>query len=222
MHKSVASFSPGALRTHDHRAWLRQGLEHDRLAPRLPAPRPNRSPRPSTPSKATARAIRPPSRRRAPWPRLNGPAGPPAEVAGRVRPDAAPLRMAAAERHPRHHLRQRQGRVLPVPEHLADRAEIDGVLRQAARTGEGRRRARHRLRRGRLHPPQLRHQPGQHREGPGPHGTLRPHPEIPARIKIVAGNRHSRRASQARLSVSTAPMERSATLPLPHYRRVVV
>ena len=33
--KSVASFSPGALRAHDHRARLRQGLEHDRLAARL-------------------------------------------------------------------------------------------------------------------------------------------------------------------------------------------
>ena len=30
--KSVASFSPGALRAHHHRARLRQGLEHDRLA----------------------------------------------------------------------------------------------------------------------------------------------------------------------------------------------
>ena len=30
--RSVASFSPAHLRTHDHRARLRQGLEHDRLA----------------------------------------------------------------------------------------------------------------------------------------------------------------------------------------------
>jgi aspartate aminotransferase len=74
-----------------------------------------------------------------------------------------------AEHHPRHHLRERQGRILSVPEHLQDRPQIRRLLREAAGAGKGRRRARHRVRRGRLHPLELRHQHGEHREGTGPH-----------------------------------------------------
>ena len=46
--------------------------------------------------------------------------------------------------------------------------KIHRILREIARSGKSRRRSRHRLRRGRLHPPELRHQHGEHREGPGP------------------------------------------------------
>jgi aspartate aminotransferase len=41
-----------------------------------------------------------------------------------------------AQQHPGHHLRERQGRVLPVPEHRRDRPQIDRILRQAARNQE--------------------------------------------------------------------------------------
>ena len=116
-HKSVASFSPGALRAHHHRPRLRQSLEHDRLAAGLAAPRPSRSPRPLTPSKATAPATRPPSRRKGAVAALTGPQDHLQDLAGRIR-QAPHLRLEEAQQHPRHLLRERQRRVLPLPEHL--------------------------------------------------------------------------------------------------------
>ena len=68
-HQERGQLLSGAFRAHDHRARLRQGLEHDRLAARVGARRPNRSPRPSTPCKATAPATRLPLPKRAPSPR---------------------------------------------------------------------------------------------------------------------------------------------------------
>ena len=58
----------GASGAHHHRPRLCQGLEHDRLAAGFSAPRRNRLPKPSTPCKATAPAIRLRSPRRARWP----------------------------------------------------------------------------------------------------------------------------------------------------------
>ena len=131
-----------------------------------------------------------------------------------------------AQQHPRPDLRQRQRRLLPLPEHRQDRPQVHRLLRPAARSRESRRRPRHRLRRRRLHPPQLRHQHGQHPEGPGAHRTVlqgagevtapalgrdRPPGERPGRIAQVArmfegreqgratgyGRGHAKNASQA-------------------------
>ncbi len=82
------------------------------------------------------------------------------------------LRASEIEQHSGPLLRECQGRVLSVPEHFQDRPQVHRLLREIAGSGKGRRRARHRLRRGRLHPPQLRHQHGEHREGPGPHRAI--------------------------------------------------
>ena len=86
--------------------------------------------------------------------------GPFESLAGGIR-QAPPFRAPEIEQHSRHFLRQCEGRVLPVPEHFQDRPQVHRILREAARSGEGRRRARHRVRRGRLHPHQLRHQHGE-------------------------------------------------------------
>ena len=75
--------------------------------------------------------------------------------------------------HARRLLRQREGRVLPLPEHLGHRAQVVRVLRPPARVGEGRRCSGRRLRRRRLHAAQLRHQHGQPGKGPGAHRPLR-------------------------------------------------
>ena len=99
---------------------------------------------------------------------LDRAAGPSGALAGRIQ-QTPHLRLAEAQQHPRPDLRQRQGRLLPLPEHCEDRPQVHRLLRPAARSREGCRRARHRLWRRRLHPPQLRHQHGQHPEGPRPH-----------------------------------------------------
>ncbi len=103
------------------------------------------------------------------------PARPPPALARRVR-QAAQLRLEEAQRDTWHLVRERQGRLLPLPQHLRDRPQVRRLLRPAARAGEGRGGARHRLRRGRLHPPELRHQHGQPREGPRAHRPLRARP----------------------------------------------
>ena len=118
---------------------------------------------------------------------LTGPQDHLQALAGRIR-QAPQLCLGEAQRHPRHDLRQRQGRVLPVPEHCEDRPQVHRLLRQAARSGEGRRRPRHRVRRRRLHPPQLRHQHGQHRKGPGPHRAVLPRP---GKVKAPASDGES-------------------------------
>ena len=81
-------------------------------------------------------------------------------LAGGIR-QTPPFRAPEIEQHSRHFVRQRERRVLPVPEHFQDRPQVHRILCKAARSGEGRRRARHRVRRGRLHPSQLRHQHGE-------------------------------------------------------------
>jgi alanine-alpha-ketoisovalerate/valine-pyruvate aminotransferase len=96
--------------------------------------------------------------------RLDRAAGSFAQVARGIC-QAPHFRIQQAQFHPWHHLRECQGRVLSVPEHFRHGAQIRRLLREVAGAGKGRRRARHRLRRGRLHPPQLRHQHGEHREG---------------------------------------------------------
>ena len=73
--------------------------------------------------------VRPERRRR----RADRPAGPSPALAGRIQ-QTPRLRLAEAQQHPRPHLRQRQGRVLPLSEHCADRPQVHRVLRQAAGT----------------------------------------------------------------------------------------
>ena len=72
------------------------------------------------------------------------------------------LCLEKAQQHPRHLLRQCQGRLLSFPEHFRHGPKVDGVLRAIARPAKGRGCSWHRFRRGRLHPPQLRHQHGEH------------------------------------------------------------
>src|SRR5438046_9838624 len=88
--------------------------------------------------------------------------------------------MEKAQPHSWHHLRELEGRVLPLPEHLEDRTEINRLLRKTARTGKSRCRARRRLRRGRLYPPQLRDKHSEHREGPRPPRTFLQEPIVAA------------------------------------------
>ena len=102
---------------------------------------------------------------------LTGPQDHLQALAGRIQ-QAPQLCLEQAQQHPRPDLRQRQRRLLPLPEHREDRPQVHRVLRPAARSRESRRRPRHRLRGRRLHPPQLRHQHGEHRERPGAHRTL--------------------------------------------------
>ena len=98
---------------------------------------------------------------------LTGPQDQLENLAGRVR-QTPPLRTHEIEFHSRHHLRECEGRLLPVPEHFQDRPQVRRLLRKTDRGGKGCRRSGHRVRRGRLHPLELRHQHGEHREGLGP------------------------------------------------------
>src|SRR5581483_8888907 len=86
------------------------------------------------------------------------------------------LRVEASQRHSGHILRQRERRFLPLPEHQRPGHEILRLLRPPARRGEGRRRARRGVWSRRLHPPQLRDEHGQYREGFGPHRAICPAP----------------------------------------------
>ena len=125
---------PGPLRAHHHRARLRQGLEHDRLAAGFPGRARSRSPRPSTPSRATAPATRPRFAQKGARGRAHRAAGPPAKSGWPNTTKRRTLRLAEAQQHPRHLLRERQGRVLPLPEHLRHRPQVRRVLRPAARS----------------------------------------------------------------------------------------
>ncbi len=80
---------------------------------------------------------------------------------------APPLRAPEVEFHSRNFLRERQGRVLSVPEYFRDQAQVVRFLRETSGGGESRRCARHRVRRGRLLSFELCHQHGKHPKGIG-------------------------------------------------------
>ena len=169
-HKSVASFSPAhfehTIIVHGFaKAWSMTGWRLGWCA----APEPIAKAIDAVQSHSTSNptSFRAEGRGRG----AHRPAGSFAEVARGIR-QAPHLRVQQAEQHPRHLVRERQRRVLSVPEHREDRPQVRGVLREAAGAGKSRRRPGHRLWRGRLHPPQLRDEHGEHREGPGAHREL--------------------------------------------------
>ena len=160
-HKSVASFSPGALRPHDHRPWIRQSLEHDRLAAGFPAaPEPIAKAIDAIQSHSTSNPTS--FAQKGAVAALTGPQDHLPKLARGIR-QAPHLRLQEAQQHSGHLVRERERRVLPLPEHFANSGlKSTEFCARLLEAGKSRRRARHRVRRGRLHAHQLRDEHGEY------------------------------------------------------------
>ena len=132
MHKSVASFSPAhqehTIIVHGFaKAWSMTGWRLGFLAAPEPIAKAIDAMQSHSTSNPTSFA------QKGALAAITGSHGSFESLAGGIR-QAPPFRAPEIEQHSRYFVRERERRVLPVPEHFQDRPQVHRILREAARS----------------------------------------------------------------------------------------